>query len=129
MFGKIVTILLIVFSSNCFGDVKIEKDWLGLDKKDSWQFYTGTGLLVIDTLQSRYISKTKNLRESNVILGDSPSASKVYAYNIAVIGINYAINRFSPRWLKNSWNAGLISVEIYCVVGNHGNGLRVYKKF
>jgi len=127
----IVTILLLIFSPLVLSAEKIDRDWLGLDKRDSWLFYTSSVLLVIDTAQTHWIAKNPqnpdypglHYYESNAWLGRHPSNSRINSYFLYVGLLSYLANRFLPRPLKYVWGLGTIGIEFKAVRGNYTMGV------
>jgi hypothetical protein len=89
-------------------------------------FVTSTALLVADWGQTRYVSKhPEHYQETNPLLGDYPSTSRVNNYFAGVLIGNFLLTHFLSAEYRNYFQIFLIGAEARAVTSNHAIGVKV----
>lgn len=84
-----------------------------------------TGLMLLDYKQTLDIKKHKELRETNKILGENPSDTRVRNYFIATTIVHAAIVGFLPPAEREVWQCAGIVLEGVVVMHNRRLGLHI----
>ena len=88
-------------------------------------FATSTALLVADWGQTRYISKHPDYYETNPLLGEHPSTSRVDNYFAGVLIGNFLLTHFLSAKYRNYFQILLIGSELRAVSNNHAIGVKI----
>jgi hypothetical protein len=83
-------------------------------------------LHVVDWGQTRYITKNPDrYRESNSILGETPSLNRVRNYFIATALLHASVSYALPPQWRRRWQGATIAVQAYFVGHNYGADVRI----
>lgn len=83
------------------------------------------GLLAYDTLQTLDIKNHNGMYETNIILGEHPSDSKIIIYSISSAVLQFGIAHILPSDWRKAWIASGITLEAHCCYTNKRNGLTI----
>ena len=81
--------------------------------------------IVADWGQTRYVAKSPQYYETNPILGEKPSVSKVNKYFIGVLAVNNGIMIALPDKYKPYYAGVVTTVEAGYVAHNNSIGIKI----
>lgn len=117
---KKIFLFLAFFSFLWYNSFCSASTWTAEDTKWELAFQSS---LVIDYLQTREIARRPEFYETNVLLGQHPSAGKINAYFAScALGHAYISSLLGGKW-RRGWQVVWFGIETYTDIKNYQLGV------